>query len=150
MGEVLSYRLAYMLYCTCCSGVDMKKKPSDSTLNAAWRRAVLESYHGRCGICGLSWIQGALECHHIIKRRRKLTRWNWKNGIPLCQQCHQLAHTKVGERIISQRHPWYDELVILEQIDFKQYLSKMEWTENQWRRRVLEELKEKAGKDVEV
>jgi len=128
----------------------LKKKPADSTLDKAWRAAVLATYHYRCGMCGLSWHVTPVECHHIIKRRRKLTRWNWKNGIPLCVQCHELAHTKAGERAISQRHPWYEKLVMLEQVNFKDYLQVAEITENEFRRRTLEELKEKAGETVEV
>jgi hypothetical protein len=130
--------------------MSMKKHPADSTLDAAWRKAVLESYNWRCGICGLSWLQGSLECHHIIKRRHKLTRWDYRNGVPLCRECHALAHTKAGEAIIARRHPWYDELVTLESINFKDYIATVGWTENEWRQQMLEKLKEKAQEVVEI
>lgn len=128
----------------------MKKKPADSTLNQWWRRAVLQSYHNRCGICGLPWQAGALECHHIIKRRQKLTRWNWKNGIPLCVECHALAHTKKGELFISRRHPYYEDLVTMEQVKYKDYLLTTGLTENEFRGKLLKDLKEKVGETLEI
>lgn len=128
----------------------MKKSPADSTLDAAWRQAVMTAYNYRCGMCGLSWEQGALQCHHIVKRRRKFTRWSWKNGIPLCVMCHEKAHTKAGELFLMRRHPWYDELVTMEQVNYKDYLLTMEWTENEFRRHILNELKEKAGEVIEI
>ena len=128
----------------------MKKHPVDSTLDKAWRAAVLQAYNFRCGMCGLSWKQGALECHHIIKRRRKLTRWNWKNGVPLCKECHQKAHTKAGEMFLMRRHPHWEELVNLEQINFKDWLLAMRLSENEWRAGVLRELKKKVREGVEM
>ena len=128
----------------------MKKTPADSTLNHWWRKATLQSYSYRCGICGLSWKAGALEAHHIIKRRRKFTRWDWRNGIPLCKECHALAHTKKGELFISRRHPYYADLVNMECINFKDYLVAIGMTENEFRQRTLKELKEKVGELIEV
>ena len=128
----------------------MKKTSADATLNHWFRKAVLASYHYRCGICGLSWTSGALEAHHIIKRRRKLTRWDYRNGIPLCKECHTLAHTKAGEMIISRRHPYYNDLVNMECINFKDYLLTTGGTENEFRYRMLKELKEKVGEMIEV
>ena len=129
----------------------MKKAVSDGYLNHWWRKAVLQSYHGRCGLCGLHWeVAGGLEAHHIIKRRRKFTRWDWRNGIPLCRECHTLAHTKAGEMAISRRHPYYADLVNMECINFKDYLLDKGLTENEFRQRTLKELKAKVGERVEV
>ena len=128
----------------------MKKKPADSTLNHWFRKAVLQSYHSRCGICGLPWQAGALEAHHIIKRHRKLTRWDWRNGIPLCVECHALAHTKKGELFISRRHPYYDDLVNMEQVKYKDYLLTTGLTENEFRGKLLKELKEKVGEQLDL
>jgi len=131
-------------------GDTVKKVISDGYLNHWFRKAVLASFHYRCGICGLSWKAGALEAHHIIKRRRKFTRWDFRNGIPLCKECHALAHTKKGELFISRRHPYYADLVNMECINFKDYLVAIGMTENEFRQRTLKELKEKVGELIEV
>jgi len=147
LGKMLFNWMADCVYHLGYTRTLMKKKPADSTLDAAWRKAVLQSYHYRCGMCGLSWESGGLECHHIIRRRKKLTRWDWRNGIPLCADCHPKAHTKQGELFISNRHPYYQDLFNLELINFKDYLQAMVLTENEWRARVLEELKGKVRDD---
>ena len=49
-----------------------------------------------------------------------------------------------------RRHPYYEQLATMEQLTFKDYLQAMEMSENEWRRRVLKELKEKAEAGVEV
>ena len=52
--------------------------------------------------------------------------------------------------IIAGRHPYYEELVTAEQVDYKGYLFAMKWTDNEFRRRKLEELKKVTGEVMEL
>lgn len=72
---------------------------TDSTLNKLWRQALLIIYYNRCGICGK---EVELQCHHIIKRRNKILKYNLLNGIPLCRECHAFAHTGAGRRKVDE------------------------------------------------
>ena len=119
------------------------KAVSDSYLNQMWRKAVMAVWGYRCGLC---WMANqALECHHIVRRRKVITRWDWRNGIPLCPQCHALAHTKKGELLLSERSPYYGELVELEQRTYKTWLVERGKTDNEFRVQMLSELKAKVG-----
>ena len=62
---------------------------SESTMSKWWRLAVLEVCGNRCAVCGKA---GQLECHHVVRRRKLLTRWDWRNGIALCVECHRKLH----------------------------------------------------------
>jgi len=117
----------------------MKKAVSDSYLNHYWRKAVLAAWQYRCGLCWQN--HQSLECHHIIRRRRVLTRWDWRNSIPLCPQCHQLAHTEKGRMLVAERSPYYHTLVEMEQQDYKGYLAGRGITDNEFRAEKLVELK---------
>ena len=68
-----------------------KKAVSDSTLTKLWRQAVLASWGHQDPISG-TWGDENLECHHIIKRKHWVTRWDWKNGIPLTAESHRWMH----------------------------------------------------------
>lgn len=74
------------------------KPPSDSTLMAWWRKAVKAVHGDRCILCGKTPV----ECHHIIKRRKALLRYDWRNGVPLCAECHAEADTIAGRNHIGQ------------------------------------------------
>jgi hypothetical protein len=60
---------------------------TDSTLNKLWSRAVRAMRGNYCLSCGAP----AHSCHHIIKRRYIVTKYDATNGIPLCQECHRIA-----------------------------------------------------------
>lgn len=123
----------------------MAKHPSDSYLNHYWRRAVLAQWGNRCALCGRG---GDLECHHIIKRRYVLLRYDWRNGIPLCADCHRLAHSEKGRVAISQAVPWYSTLCDLEGVTIKDWLAVMGLTDSEWRGKMLAELKAKAAEGM--
>ena len=76
----------------------MKKAVSDSYLNQWWRKAVLKRWGNCCANCGAPGEREddkqngvVLECHHAVKRRYILTRWDRRNGIALCVECHKQA-----------------------------------------------------------
>lgn len=126
-----------------------KKAVSDRYLMMLWRRAVLAEWNYQCGFCGAKNID--LECHHIVKRRRKLTRWDWRNGIPLCTDHHKVGHTKDGELkiMIAIGDARYKTLCEMEKVVFKDYLLKNGMTENEFRINTMKTLKEVANKDKE-
>ena len=75
----------------------MNKSVADSTLNALWRKAALAAWGYRDPLSNHCDPTGeTLQCHHIIKRRNFVTRWDWKNGVPLTVESHQWAHTGAG------------------------------------------------------
>jgi len=75
---------------------------SDRYLMVLWRNAVLIKWRGKCIFCGNDNTD-QLECHHIKKRKHKLTRYMVDNGIPVCavkygqMSCHQRAETFEGQ-----------------------------------------------------
>lgn len=119
----------------------MKKAVSDRYLSKWWRKAVLALWQNRCVLCGGT---GELECHHIIKRNRKVLRWDAQNGVPVCKYgCHQLAHTRAGERKIV-RMVDIDYLESREQVTYKDYLMRHALTDSEFRKGSLGALKEIA------
>ena len=50
-----------------------------------WSRAVKADWNGRCAVCGGE----ARDSHHLIPRQHYATRYDIRNGIALCYQCHQ-------------------------------------------------------------
>ena len=112
---------------------------SDSTLHALWRKAVRAQGQNRCIICG-AW--GQLECHHVIHRRYKLLRWDWRNGVPVCPGvCHDMADRE-GVGIAGDYAP---HLRAVARVTFKQYLVDMELSEAEWRERVKYDLQQAIG-----
>lgn len=119
----------------------MAKGASDSRLLSLWRKAVL-SYHGhKCFFCG-TYGDATLQCHHIVRRRRVILRFDYRNGIPLCAKCHQFAHTKEGEMEIMRKHRHYDYCVVNERLTYKQYLVENGLTDAEFRQMKKEELLE--------
>ena len=120
-----------------------KKSVSDGYLNKLWRQAVLTKWEYSCPYCGNTDID-TIQCHHIIKRRNVILRWDVKNGIPGCTcPCHQYYHTKAGHRWIEEQ---LDEQTIMhldtyENMTYKNYLQKNCLTDNEYRLIMLEELK---------
>ena len=88
-----------------------------------------------------------MDCHHIIKRSRLLTRWDWQNGIALCAKCHERA-TNMDHRILH-------EIALLaphEHLDYfnsypvsKDYFAETGLSKAEWYKMQLEENKRKVG-----
>ena len=93
---------------------------SESYMAAWWRRAVRAKCNNRCAICG--GIDG-LEAHHVIPRARILTRWDHRNGILLCTECHREAH--VDPMVRSTIHGYVNLKVLsgLSKQTSKQYFA---------------------------
>jgi len=117
-----------------------KKSVSDSYLEKLWREAVYLEWSGRCAFCG---SMKDLQCHHFIRRHKRLTRYDWRNGVLLCKECHREAHTNKGMLKVLKLLPYADELLAYEQVTYKDWLAKEGLTDNEFRRMELEELKNK-------
>jgi predicted restriction endonuclease len=118
------------------------KKNTEKYLEKLWRQAVLANYGYRCAKCGNTIIH-EIECHHIVKRRHKILRWDYRNGIPGCKYtCHKYYHTKEGEAFIMRNHRDYDHICDLETVLYKQYLADNKMTDAEFRVFRKEEMKQ--------
>ena len=115
-----------------------KPNLSDSSLLLLWRKTVLKVWGYRCAICGMG---GALECHHIVKRRYQLLKFDWRNGIPAHSgECHERANLE-APRILSEEQLQY--LQGMRALTKKAYLFAERLSESEWRQRIKEELEKK-------
>ena len=77
------------------------------------------------------------ECHHVIKRRYKITRHDWRNGILLCADCHRKAHNGLLGVVLPE---WQsDYLLERSGLRFKDYLIQQETTEREFLKMQLDE-----------
>jgi len=109
---------------------------SDGTMMRHWRSAVKAIHGDRCKICGAQPV----ECHHIVHRNRMRLRYDSKNGLPLCVECHRFAETLLGRTEIA-KHVDIEYLQYREQIVFKDYLVKHGMTRAEFLQNQLDELK---------
>lgn len=121
---------------------EKKRKYTDRYLEMLWRKAVLAEFKNRCAYCGNLNID-EIECHHIVKRRHKILRWDWKNGVTGCKHtCHKFYHTVKGGWWIATKHIYYSYLLEMEG-QYKQYLVENGFTDTDFRRIKVSELKNK-------
>ena len=130
-----------------------KRSVSDSYLMKLWRRAVLINFNNTCPICG---HQGAedLQCHHVVFRRHAILRYDWRNGIPLCnvyhvgnqrfggKTCHQYGHTRSGEQAI-RNHVDMAYLERMELLQIKDYILTAGMSRNEFLTKMADDLKKK-------
>jgi hypothetical protein len=92
-----------------------------------------------------------LETHHLCKRKNLTTRWDYRNGFPVCcdsrdnkESCHQVAHTKEGENIIRQKigDKLYFELDRLARMTINDYIFTHNLTRNEFKEKKKGELNE--------
>jgi hypothetical protein len=119
-----------------------RKAVSDSRLMQLWRQAVLMHWHYTDP---LSWYRDptgeSLQCHHYIRRKHFLLRWDYRNGVPLTAQSHEYAHTKGGDAELKELLDT-DYLHAMERWTKKQYLLEHGLSENEFRLRVKQELEQ--------
>jgi len=119
-----------------------KKSVSDSTLRKYWKLAVLKHYGMVCQICGNE--HEALDCHHIVHKNKRVLRWDWYNGVPVCRDgCHNYADTLNGRDEIRFKigEDKYSYLKENESILYKDYLFKNRMNDNEFREYELKKLK---------
>jgi predicted restriction endonuclease len=73
----------------------------DSYQGRNWRKDVLDKYGSKCAECGTYY---KLECHHIKGwEEHPELRFDVKNGVPLCYECHKQKHEYL-DQYINQRN----------------------------------------------
>ena len=103
---------------------------TDKYLLSLWSKAVLTSkgeycYNPECG-------QPAHSCHHIIRRKHKLTRYDVRNGLPLCSECHRDVQNRAVsdmDMIPEADRKWLREAA---GIMIKDYLVKLGMTDKEF------------------
>ncbi len=110
---------------------------AESTLLTLWREKVKRIRGNRCARCGNTPV----ECHHAVHRSRKVLAWDYRNGIPLCAECHLWAHTLEGsEWVLDQLDREY--LTAMDRFDLSQWCAQNGITKDEFRQQKKAELKE--------
>jgi len=112
------------------------KAPADSTLQSWWRKAVKAVHGDACVICG----QRPVECHHAVLRRKMVLRHDFRNGLPLCADCHRGAETILGRAEVA-KHLDMEYLQERERLTLKDYLVRNGMTRAEFLQNQLDELK---------
>lgn len=66
---------------------------SEKWLDHKWSEVIRLLFSGKCAKCRR---QGTA-AHHIVYRRNRAFRWHPLNGVLLCLECHQWAHSEKEE-----------------------------------------------------
>lgn len=120
----------------------MKKKTiSDSRLDALWRKAVLKKCKHMC-ILTFQTGDSNLECHHYVKRKNVLLRWDYRNGFALTKDMHRYVHSRAGNRILETEiaKDTMQYLFDKERILFKDYLRANHITRDEFKLLIKKEL----------
>lgn len=81
------------------------KKATTNQCEKLWREAVKKVYGDKCAV-GFD-CKGNINCHHVIGRRNKSTRWYVPNGVPLCSKHH------VFDIFSAHQNPiWFDSIMV--------------------------------------
>jgi hypothetical protein len=130
----------------------MTKGLSDSNLNQMWRKAVLKKFGNKCFFCSASADSQVVECHHVVKRKTFLLRYDWRNGIPACKwlhsgnkhfkmSCHAFAETPQGKHLINAHIAPFREYLTDRSGQSKQWLLEHGMTKTDFLKLIYEELK---------
>jgi hypothetical protein len=111
------------------------------------RNALLKLYKNTCNICNRYFEDNYLQCHHFVKRRQALLRYDWRNNFLLCIDCHNYVHTKEGEvkLILYMNRLDYGRFEYLcqrEKINIKDFLIKEGLSRNEFIKLQAKELKD--------
>jgi len=125
-----------------------KKSVSDSTLKRYWKLAVLSHYGNTCQICGKT--HEGIDIHHIVHVGKRVLRWDWFNGVPVCRDgCHNFADTLSGRDEIRFKigEDKYAYLKKNEHLLYKDYLFASLMNDNEFREFELKKLKQILNKE---
>lgn len=120
-----------------------EKRISDRTMQMWWRRAVLVAGGHKCAVCGRVRPANELDAHHLVNRRCKLLRNDWRNGVPVCRgECHQEAERLTVTTKIIEAYSRRDYLEWKRGFKtVRDYLVNRGITMDEFERSTLEELK---------
>lgn len=113
-----------------------KRKSVDSNMQKWWRRAVRAMRGDSCLKCG----KPAAECHHVIKRRFLVLRHDWRNGIPLCRECHRWVEDRAAGAAWAEDQVDMDYLLD-RAVPMKVFLQGSGMAQSEFLERQLDELK---------
>jgi hypothetical protein len=117
---------------------------TDKYLRQLFAKAVKKNnpYCARCG------CNSGLEAHHIVHVRYKVLRYDWKNGMTLCKECHKWAETLQGRDFIRDNHPHYTYIKNIQVMykTFTEYCTVNNITEKEFMNEKLQELKKRLDK----
>lgn len=72
----------------------------------AWKRAIWIRDGGQCRWCKrkvekrLDRVPERGECHHVVPRENRVTRWDPRAALLLCGVCHERVTGRVNERFV--------------------------------------------------
>jgi len=95
----------------------------EANMMRLWRAAVRKKNGNRCFLCGKS-DQGQLQCHHIVHCRNMILRYDYRNGVPVCDHpCHSKIDSIAGrERLVDARPHDIIHITEFETMTLKDYL----------------------------
>lgn len=102
--------------------------------DALFRTAVKTLQGHGCKACGRPTVPGHV--HHLISRRLDLLRWDHRNGILLCGDCHTQAHDKAWIKNHLRASPHYKALMALKMKPFKVYLLERKFSMREFQLRM--------------
>lgn len=123
----------------------MKNGVSDRTMQRWWRLAVLANNYCTCAVCGAIRTPDELECHHLIKRRYRILRNDFRNGVCVCAgECHRKADNNSGWLIQKSAYREHLTKTTSTYTTVKDFLIDEGITQKEFDRRQLAELKKIA------
>ena len=116
---------------------------TDKYLCTLWSKAVRAEKGEFCmnPLCG----KLAHSTHHIIKRRYMTTRYDTRNGLPLCADCHRIAdrNAEFAMRMISDDDR--EHLADMGMYTLKDWLLITQQTREEFMKFCADDLKEKIN-----
>ncbi len=121
---------------------------SDKYMLRLFRKACLVKHGGKCILCPNTNVN-ELEIHHLIKRKHKILRYNWRNAVIVCKHgCHQKIDSLYGIKLLEKLRPF--DMRYLRKYEnqvFKQYLIDNCISEREFLQQKKEELVEIIKRD---
>ncbi|MDR1361388.1 MAG: hypothetical protein LBJ18_03760 [Rickettsiales bacterium] len=121
------------------------KHTCKSTLEQRLARKFQQLSNGQaCAVCG----QIAHCEHHIIRRHQsELLRYDWRNGLHLCRECHNRIHNGEIPEPVAPKHK--ELLQFIATINFKDILRERGITAEEYYREKERELDEQLS-DLDI
>jgi hypothetical protein len=134
--------------CDCC----MAEWSADAEEEPKYQNATGEKWPKFRTLHLQGHVSAATAAHHIIHRTNKTTRWDWRNALAVCQECHTRIHNEPGfnkwtEAVVIGT-PRMDFLKARANIDHKKALINLGQTEEEWQKIIQMELDEQLDNKI--
>lgn len=133
----------YIIWRDCMGEGMAKMKYKNGYLDSLWSKAVKANWNNCCALC---FKPDGLDAHHVIPRRASWAlRWDIKNGVALCRECHSMAHLiNIRDKIERLTDKYYlEDMQMIYKVKHE-YLWKNKLSEEEFREQKAAELKEIA------